>query len=145
MQYKGPQSLPMIDMVLAVRWALEELNISVPWHDDGPLCELDVPRSGALLRIRREFSAETDRLFVTTILKVPIAHSDTVRISATLELGNAANDEETFISAAGFLACSEVLEIRPDEVTPMFIGRLLDRTTKQILSLAESVGVIEKS
>jgi hypothetical protein len=54
----------MIDMVFRVRCALEELNIPVPWNDDGPVCELDVPHNGSILRIRREFSAETARLFV---------------------------------------------------------------------------------
>jgi hypothetical protein len=38
-----------------------------------------------------------------------------------------------------------VLEVLPDEVTPIFMGQLLDRTTKGIIRVAEAVGVIEKA
>jgi hypothetical protein len=132
----------MIDLVLAVRWALEELGISVPWHDVGPLCELDVPSNGASVRMRREFSAETERLFITTILKVPIRPSDIVLITTKLESVNAGDGERTFVTSSGFLACHEILEVRPSDVTPMFMGRLLNRTKKQILSIAETVGIL---
>ena len=145
MHYSGRQSLPMMRMVLQVRHALEEIGIAVPWNENGPLCELDVPRGGGSVKIRREFSAEAARLVVRTILMVPIPADSWKLIAAKLGSLDPTDDACVFFQTSGYLACTDTLEVLPDDVTPLQMGQLLDRTTDRIFLAAELVGIIEKA
>ncbi len=145
MKYNGKESVLIIHMVLQVRKALEELGIQVPWDDNGPVCELDVPRNGTLLKVRREFRAEAARLLVTTILKTTVPADDFALINERLASLDETDGALMFVNDSGFLARSEVLEVLPKDVSPLFIGQLLDRSTQHLLDVAERVGITPKT
>jgi hypothetical protein len=70
-------------LVLQARWALEAvLGVSVDWNQDGPVCDLNVPRAVGAIRIQRHFSAEAGRLVVTTILVKPISPDERESVAA---------------------------------------------------------------
>jgi hypothetical protein len=135
----------MIDMVLKVRWALEELGISVPWNDDGPVCGLVVPYGHRTIHIRREFSAEAARLIAKTILVIPFAQDASGMISEKVDAMETRNGTPPIQLLNGCLAFTEVIEILAADVTPLYMGQLLDRTTKQIILAAESIGVLVRT
>ena len=145
MEYNGKESVPMIKMVVQVQWALEQLGISVPWNEHGPVCDLHVRRAGEAIRIRREFSAEAGRLIVITILAKPVSLGDRETFAANVDALNAPDNASRFLRFDGCLATRDIIEVLPDNVTPMFMGRLLCRTTNEIIRTAEAVGIIEKT
>ncbi len=121
------------------------LGVSLPWNDDGPACDLHAPRAGGTIRIQRQFSAEAGRLVVITILVKPGSLDHGEIFAAKLAALNEPDNACAFLQLDGCLACRDVLEILPDEVTPLFMGQLLDRTTKRIVGVAEAVGIVEKA
>jgi hypothetical protein len=143
-EYNGKESVPMIKMVVQVQWALEELGISVPWNEHGPVCDLHVRRVGEAIRIRREFRAEAGRLIVITILAKPVSLGDRDTFATKVEALNAPDNDSRFLRFDGCLATRDIIEVLPDNVTPMFMG-LLCRTTNEIIRAAETVGIIEKT
>lgn len=145
MKYEGRKSLPLIDMAFRVRFALEELDISVPWNDDGPVCELDVPRNGSSLKIRHEFSARAGALLVTTILLHPIPGGALQLVRARLASLPARERARAFLAGGQRLALSQKIEAVAADVTVLFMGRLLERTTKQLIAWAEELGVLASS
>lgn len=58
---------------------------------------------------------------------------------------DATDDALMFVNESGFLARSEILEVLPKDVSPLFIGQLLDRSTQHLLDIAESVGIFPKT
>lgn len=136
----------MIKMLLQARRALEEvLGVSVPWTEDGPACDLRAPRASGTIRIQRHFSAETGRLIVITILVMPVPLDDREIVAANLAALKTLDDTYAFLRTDGCLALKDVIEVLPDDVTPLFMGKLLDRTMKQLVRVAEAVGIVEKT
>jgi hypothetical protein len=144
-QYNGEESVPMIKMLVQVRWALEELGISVPWNEHGPVCDLDVPRAGEGVQIRREFSAEADRLIVTTVLAKPVSLGDRKAFAAKIAALGVPGNASLFLRLDGCLAAKDIIQVMPGDVTPRFMGKLLCRTTNEIILAAEAIGIIGKT
>ena len=146
MRYNGKESLPMVKMLLQARWSLEEvLGVSVPWTEDGPACDLPAPLAGGTIRVQRHFGAETGRLIVITILVKPVSLDDREMVTANLAASKTLDDSYVFLRMDGCLALKEVIEVLPDDVTPLFMGKLLDRTLKQIVRVAEAAGILDKT
>ena len=117
MHYEGKRSHSTILMLIQVHRALDELNLDPVWREHGVICHFSVPRNGKTFIVRRMFFAEPGRLIETASLYDEPAAINSVEPQCL----------------AGHATVSEALVA---DVTPRFVGRLLDESTAALLDAA---------
>jgi hypothetical protein len=114
MRYEGERSRCAIQMLIQLYQALRELNLQPVWGEHGITCELKVPRNGMTFLVRRMFGAEQGRLIETASLLDPTTMHD--------------------IDPQPLARHAAVYETLVRDVTPRFVGRLLDSSTAALLN-----------
>lgn len=123
MRYEGERSRCAIQMLIQVHLALEELNLEPVWREHGIDCLFEVPRNGKTFFVRRMFCAEPGRLIEAASLYDDLAAMNCIDPQP---LGRHAAVYETLIR----------------DVTPRFVGRLLDESTAALLDWAGEPSVV---
>lgn len=123
MQYEGKRSHSTIQMLIQLHQALDELNLEPVWREHGVICHFSVPSNGKSFIVRRMFFCEPGRLIETASL-----YDDEAAMN-DLKRGPRAR-------------YAEVYEILVAEVTPRFVGRLLDKSTAALLDWVRKFPIV---
>jgi hypothetical protein len=103
-------------MLIQLYQALRELNLEPVWGEHGVTCVFWVPRNGMTFAVRRMFCAEQGRLIEAASLLDPTTMDN--------------------IDPQPLARHAAVYETLVRDVTPRFVGRLLDHSTAALLDLA---------
>jgi hypothetical protein len=110
-------------MLIQVHMALEELGLEPVWREHGVICTFSVPRNGRTYLVRRMFFVDRGHLMET----------------ASLYDGPA---EMNRVEPQPLARHAAVYDPPIGDVTPPFVGRLLDNSTTALLDWAGEPSVV---